>query len=81
MESTVAHESRISTMAFPTHQGAAAVQGKEAGTPHSARWQLLRAGSLQQRTDLVVSQLISLLKKYQREQQNSSLVFEDSLSF
>lgn len=27
-------------MTSPTHQGAAAAQGKEAGTPHSARWQL-----------------------------------------
>lgn len=76
MESTVAHGSRISPMTSPTHQRAAAVQGKEAGTPHSARWQLLRAGSLQQRTDLAVSQLIGLLKKYQRGQQNSSLVGE-----
>lgn len=40
MGSNVAHEFRISTMTSPTHQGAAAAQGKEAGTPHSAWWQL-----------------------------------------
>lgn len=33
MESKLAHECRISPMTSPTHQGAAAAQGKEAGTP------------------------------------------------
>lgn len=40
MESNMAHEFGNSTMTSPTHQGAAAAQGKEAGTPDSARWQL-----------------------------------------